>query len=328
MATIYDVAKLAQVSTATVSAVINGTAYVSPELTDRVQRAVKDLNYTINAVARGLQTKRTDTIGMLVPNIAEPVYSLMVRGVEDGLKQAGYSLILASTHNDPEEQSRHLNLLRSRRVDGLLLLLAFGGEEELKQAVEAGSPIVFIARQPSTFQADQIVVDNIAAAEMAIRHLAAERHRRIGIITGPSDLQVNKDRLQGWENGLRSSGLPIEPELVATGDYTAASGDSAMEHLLENEEPPTAVFVAGFLMMTGCLAALKRRGLRVPDDIELMTWSDSPLLDVFDPPISAVTQPSYRMGMEAAKLVLSRLEGDKSGPRKIVLPTELRIRRR
>ena len=167
MPTIRQVAKLAGVSISTVSAVINRSAYVSPELTQRVQQAARELRYTANAVARGLQSRSTRLIGMLVPDIAEPVYSLMVQGVERSLRRAGYSLLLGSTHNRHEEQSRYLDMLRSKQVDGMLMLLGFGPEEDVAEAVETGRPIVFIARPPTTFSADVVVVDNVQGAARA-----------------------------------------------------------------------------------------------------------------------------------------------------------------
>ena len=325
MATIYDVAKRARVSTATVSAVLNGTAYVSPELTSRVNEAVKELDYTINAIARGLQTRRTNMIGMLVPDIAEPVYSVMVKGVEAGLKTAGCSLLLGSTHNRVDEQSRYLRMLRSKQVDGMLALLSFGDESELQELVAAHKPLVFIARRP-TFEADCVLVDNVRAAREAVSHLLGKGRRRVGLIVGPRSLAVSQDRIQGWEKAHRDHGVTADQELIAEGDYTSDSGQAAMETFLNLAEPPDAVFATGFLMMTGCLAVLRQRGIRVPDEIELMTWSDSPLLDVFDPPISTVQQPSFEMGVKAAELVLSRIERPEGEPRVIILPAELRIR--
>lgn len=328
MATIYDVAKRARVSTATVSAVINGTAYVSPELTARVNDAVKEaLDYTINAIARGLQIRKTNMIGMLVPDIAEPVYSVMVKGVEAALKSAGYSLLIASTHNQAEEQSRYLRLLRSKQVDGMLALLAFDAEEELAELVAAHRPLVFIARRPK-FEADCVLVDNVAATREAVSHLLGRGRKRVALVVGPRSLAVSQDRIEGWRQAHREHGAQADDALIAEGDYTTESGETAMQAYLALGEPPDAVFATGFLMMTGCLGVLRSRGVAVPDAVELMTWSDSPLLDVFDPPISTVQQPSYEMGVKAAELLLERIERPEAKPRTIVLPAELRIRTR
>lgn len=327
MATIYDVAKRAGVSTATVSAVLNGTSFVSAERTERVQAAVRELNYTINAVARGLQTRKTNLVGMLVPDIAEPVYSVMVKGVEDGLKQAGCSLLLGSTHNSPEEQSRYLRLLRSKQVDGMLMLLAFGDETEAADLVAAGLPLVFIARPPSGFAGDTVIVDNVEATRLAVRHLLQERgHKRVGLIVGSRALRVSEDRVEGWRLAHDDVGVQADDALIGDGDYTAPSGEAEMRRFFALEHPPSAVFATGFLMMTGCLSLARERGVAVPDQLELMTWSDSPLLDVFDPPISTVQQPSYEMGVRAAELLLRRIRDGRADPETIVLPAALKIR--
>jgi len=327
MATIYDVAKKAEVSTATVSAVLNGTSFVSPERTERVQAAVRELNYTINAVARGLQTRKTNLVGMLVPDIAEPVYSVVVKGVEDGLKQAGCSLLLGSTHNNLDEQSRYLRLLRSKQVDGMLMLLAFGDEKEVSGLVAAGLPLVFIARPPAGFEGDMVIVDNVEAARMAVRHLLQERgHKRVGLIVGPRSLRVSQDRVEGWRLAHDDAGLEADEALIGDGDYTAPSGEAEMRRFLALEHPPSAVFATGFLMMTGCLSLARERGIAVPDQLELMTWSDSPLLDVFDPPVSTIEQPSYEIGVRAAELLLRRIRDGRAEPETIVLPAELKIR--
>ena len=264
-------------------------------------------------------------IGMLVPDIAEPVYSVMVKGVEAGLKTAGYSLLLGSTHNNVEEQSRYLRMLRSKQVDGMLMLLAFGDESELEELVAEHKPLVFIARRPK-FEADSVLVDNVGASREAVSYLLGKGRRRVGLIIGPRSLAVSQDRIDGWAQAHRDHGVPVDEDLIAEGDYTSESGQAAMERFLALAEPPDAVFATGFLMMTGCLAVLRPRGIAVPDQVELMTWSDSPLLDVFDPPVSTVQQPSFEMGVRAAELVLSRIERPEAEPRKIILPAELRIR--
>ena len=327
MATIRQVAELAGVSIATVSAVLNRSAYVSPELTARVEAAARELSYTANAVARGLQKRKTGLVGMLVPDIAEPVYGLIVRGVEKALKGAGYSLLLGSTHNQPEEQSRYLQLLRSKQVDGMLLVLGFGPEDEVEQAVMAGLPIVFVAREPTSIDGDVALVDNIDGARRGVCALAKLGHRRIGLVTGPRHLSVSRDRIEGWHRGMEGAGLQADDSLICEGDYSSQSGEMALEKLLQLSDPPTAVFAAGFLMTTGCLRGCSVRGIAVPRQIELMAWSDSPLLDLFEPPISSVVQPSMEMGEKAAEMILRRLADKTLPPQRVVLPVDVKIRR-
>ena len=171
MPTIYDVARRAGVSTYTVSSVLNRTAYVSPELTKRVMAAVQEVDYTINALARSLQTRKTLTIGMLIPDIANPFYATVVRGVEDVLKRAGYSLILGSTYNDRDEQARYIGVFRSKQVDGLLLFVAPGDDAEIRALVEAKKAVVFVGRVPIDLNADIVSADNAKGAQLAVLHL-------------------------------------------------------------------------------------------------------------------------------------------------------------
>jgi len=326
MATIRQVATRAGVSIATVSAVLNRSAYVSPELTARVEEAARELCYTANAVARGLQKRKTGLIGMLVPDISEPVYGLMVQGVERALKSAGYSLLLGSTYNRPEEQSRYLQLLRSKQVDGMLVLLGFGPEDELEQAVMAGLPIVFIARQPNTIDGDVVIADNASGARRAVAELARKGHRRIALLVGPRNLAVCRDRIRGWKEGFNAAGIEIDEALLQEGDYSAESGERALENLMQLEDPPTAVVVAGFLMMTGCLRLCRERGIAVPEGLELMAWSDSPLLDIFEPTISSVVQPSQEMGERAAELMIRRIADKTLPPQRVELPVQVKMR--
>jgi len=325
VATIYDVAKRARVSTYTVSAVLNRSAYVSPELTERVQRAVQELDYSINEVARSLQTRRTRTVGMLIPDIAGPFYSKVVRGVEDSLKRDGYSLILGNTYNEASEQSRYLNLFRAKQADAILLFVAPDGEKDVKRLVEARKPVVFVGRSPSSFEADTVTADNVLGTRLAVRHLAA-RHKRIGLVTGHLSLSTSSDRVQGWRAELKTHKLPAPKDYVVEGDWTTESGYQAAFRLLELPNPPTAIFAANFLMMAGVLRALKQKNVQVPAQVEVMSSDDSELLDCFDPPISTILQPSYEMGRRAAILCLERIKNPSRPFERITLMPELHLR--
>jgi len=326
VATIYDVAKRARVSTYTVSAVLNQSAFVSPELTERVKRAVEELDYSINEVARSLQTRKTRTVGMLIPDIASPFYSKVVRGVEDRLKQDGYSLFLGNTYNQAGEQSRYLSLFRAKMADGILLFVAPGGEEEVQRLVEARKPVVFVGRAPKSLEADTVTADNMEGTRQAVAHLIQKGHKRIAIVTGHLDLSTSTDRVEGWRRELEAHGLEAPERYVLEGDWTTVSGHEAGVKLLRMKNRPTAAFAANFLMMAGVLRALKERGVAVPGEMEVMSSDDSELLDSFDPPVSTVVQPSYEMGQEAARLILERVKNPKLPFQKITLQASLRIR--
>lgn len=326
MPTIYDVAKKAGVSTYTVSSVINQSAYVSPELTKRVLKAVRELDYTPNALARGLQTRKTRTVAMLIPDIGSPFYSRVVRGAENRLRQADYSLMLGNTYNEPEEQVRYLSVFRSQQVDGFLMFLAAGDESEPERMVKAKKPVVFVGRAPRTFQGDTVTADNVKGTRLAIDHLIAAGHTRVAIVTGQPTLSTSSDRVEGWRKSMRKHKLPAPASLIGEGDWTADSGYLVGKQLLEQSPRPTGIFASNFLMMTGVLRALKDRGLRCPQDVQVVSSDDSEWLDVFSPPISTVVQPSYSMGENAADLLLKRMQQPSRKFETLVLTPEFHVR--
>ena len=326
MPTIYDVAKRASVSTYTVSSVINRSAYVSPELTKRVQKAVRDLDYTPNALARGLQTRKTRTAAMLIPDIGSPFYSRVVRGVENRLRQADYSLMLGNTYNQPEEQARYLTVFKSQQVDGVLMFLAAGDESEASRMVKAKKAVVFVGRAPRTFQGDTVTADNVQGTRLAIDHLIAAGHERIAIVTGQASLSTSSDRVDGWRKSLRRRKLAAPASLIGEGDWSTESGYEVGKRLLEQSPRPTGIFASNFLMMTGVLRAIKEKGLRCPQDVQVVSSDDSEWLDVFSPAITTVVQPSYAMGEHAADLLLKRMKQPSRKFETIVLSPELHLR--
>lgn len=326
VATIYDVAKLARVSTYTVSCVVNKSAFVSPELTERVMEAVRKLDYTPNVVARSLQTRTTKTVGMLIPDIANPFYGRVVRGVEDRLSKDGYSLLLGNTYNEVAAQTRYLNLFRGRQVDALLLFLAAGGDEAVERLVADKRPVVCVGRVPSGFECDSVSADNILGTRLAIEHLIQKGHKTIGIVAGELGLSTATDRIEGWRRALRRYRIKPDDSLIEAGDWTEVSGYQAALRLLEHNPAPSAIFVSNFLMMIGVLRALKERKIAIPSTIEVSSSDDSEWLDVFSPEITTVAQPSYEMGERAADLALARLADSKRPFTKVVLEPSLKIR--
>jgi LacI family transcriptional regulator len=326
MATIYDVAKRAGVSTYTVSSVLNQSAYVSPGLTKRVRQAVRELDYTINDLARSLQTRKTKTVGMLIPDIANPFYARVVRGVEDVLKEAGYSLILGDTNNRKQEQVRYLNVFRSKQVDGLLLFISPGDDEELRALVKAKKPVVFVGRIPPDIKGDVVTADNTKGASLAVQHLISKGHKRIALVNGQKGLSSSAERVDGWKRALQKAGFTTPKEFVVHGDWTAQAGYEATLGFLKLAEPPSAIFTANLLMMTGVLKALQERRIRCPQEVAVMSSDDSDWLDVFEPRISTVAQPSYEMGSRSAELVLKRIKAPGRKFERIVLEPKLMIR--
>jgi LacI family transcriptional regulator len=326
MATIYDVAKRAGTSVATVSAVVNNSAYVSPELRERVEIAITELDYNPNLVARSLAKKKTFTIGMLIPDIANPFFPEVVRGAEDKAKEAGYTILLGNSDNRSDMEETYLNLFFSKQVDGILLIK---GSEELsdnfRQKLEdTGTPLVLVDRESESIKADSVVADDVGGARTAVDHLIALGHQRIGIITGFPNVSTSKGRLQGYRKALQSHQLEYDATLVEAGDYGTESGYRAGVRLLQQE--PTAVFVTNFLMTVGFMKALEEAGLRCPEDVAVVSYDDFMWSEFFRPRLTGVEQPKYQIGYQSTELLLRRLADKQKKTEKIVLENRLRIR--
>jgi LacI family transcriptional regulator, galactose operon repressor len=326
MATMRDVAKRAGVSVATVSGVLNGSRYVSAELKERVLRAIRELDYTINSVARSLQSRSTRMIGMLVPDISDLFHAGVVRVVEDVLKTAGYSLMLGSLHDRPEEQSRYLQLLRTNQVDGVLLYMVPGCEEEVRKLLDSRRPVVLMGRAPLTFVADLVAIDHSTASRMAVEHLISRGHQRIGIVPGPEHQPYARARIEGWNLALRKAGLSTADDYVCYGEYTIEGGERAASQLLDCAAPPTAILAGNFHVMIGVLRVLRQRRIRRPEEVEVMASHDSPVLDAFDPPISSIDQPVRELGLKATELLLQRIRQPGRPPEVALLRPGLKIR--
>ena len=326
MATIYDVAKRAGVSTYTVSAVLNRSARVSAELTTRVEVAVRELNYTPNAVARSLQTRITKSIGMAIPDIGNPFYASFVRGLESRLRQDDYTVLLTSSFEDEAEQTKQIANFKARQVDGLVVVMVNGTEDTVRALVAETRPVVFAARVPVTYQADCVSADNVLGSRRAVDHLLDRGHKRVGMVIGHLSLSTGAERALGWRQALEARGLPAPGELLAVGEWTSESGYRLTNQLMSLAHPPTAIFGANFLILTGILRALRERGLHVPRDVQLASSDDSEWLDAFDPPVTTVAQPAYSIGYESANLLLKRIQDPSRPFERIVLTPDLKVR--
>jgi len=325
MANIYDVAKRAKVSVATVSAVLNDSAFVSEGLKARVQTAVHALGYEPNLLARGLAKQRTQTLGMIVPDIANPFFPEVVRGAEDTAHAAGYTLLIASSDNDLKKEEVYLRLFLAKRVDGVILTKAPGQMPKALARAFAKShvPIVLLARAIPGFKADVVEMDDKAAAYEGVTHLLRLGFRRIGLIGGLSGVSTTKRRLDGYRAALRDRGLPVDPALIVEGDFRVESGYRAGLELLKVR--PDAVFIANYLMSVGFMRALRQYRLRCPEDVAIVTCDDHAWLDAFSPRLTTVDLPKRELGAAAAQLLIARLT--RGGPtRTIRLKSAMRVR--
>jgi len=330
MATIYDVAKEAHVSLATVSAVVNESAYVSPALKTRVAGAILKLGYQPNLLARSLATQRTHTLGMIVPNIANPFWPEVVRGVEDAAHAAGYTLLLASSDDDRAKEAVYLRLFLAKRVDGVLLTKAAGGLEAdlVARLRSTRTAMVQLMRASTTLSGDKVLVDEEAGSYEGVAHLLRLGYRRVAMINGVEKVSTSRRRLAGYRRALRDAGVPFDSTLVAPGDFRVEGGYSAGLQLLKKK--PDACFVGNYLMAVGFMRALRQYSLRCPEDVALVSCDDHPWLDSFHPRLTTVNLPKYELGQAGARALLDRLEPGEAPvsrrPRTVTLETTLCLR--
>jgi LacI family transcriptional regulator len=328
VATIYDVAKRAGVSIATVSAVLNKSKFVSGELTNRVQDAASALDYQINHLARSVQLGSSRTVGMLIPAFAspDPFYAQVVSGAEDVLSRHDYSLVLGQTYNDVARQSQYLQAFRARLVDGVLLFQNQGEDPELRKYLIQHKPIVFVGRMPEHAEGDVAATDIAEGTRLGVEHLVRSGHKRVALLTVGSSTSVHASRLVGWRQALHANNLPAPEEYHRSTELSSEGAREATRELLSLSPRITAIFADNLLLVTGALHVLRECNIACPKELEVMSSDDAEWLDVFEPKISTVVQPSYELGVVAAELLLKRIRHPKRKLEKILLQPSLRIR--
>lgn len=325
-ASIYDVARESGVSVFTVSAVINNKSHVGKKLRESVEAAIRKLNYRPNLIARSLAKQRTHTIGMIVPDIANPFFPMVVRGAEDAAQKHGYNLLLCNSDDNLDKEEKAIELLLSKRVDGILLTKAAEDfRPSLRQMIkEVGIPFVLVMRTYPKLTKDAVITDDYRGAYEAVCHLARSGRRRIGLISGPLKVSNALARWEGFHDALKAQNLPFEKELVVEGDYRIDSGFRAGHALLSHR--PDGIYVANHLMTIGLLKAAEEMRLSCPDDFGLVSFDDYPWLGVFRPKLTTVELPKHQLGSEAAELLIERIAGSRKKAVVRKLQPELRIR--
>ena len=309
MSSLTDVAKAAGVSIATVSRVISHPDKVASQTQMAVRKAMKELDYQPNRVARRLRQRggNRHLLGLIIPDIQNPFFAEIARGVEDVAYANQFAVMLCNSDEDLKKESFYLDVLRAESVDGIILPPINDHDPAVSKVAESGTPIVTVDRSLSDSTIDKVEVDNCQGAFDAVSHLIRIGHKRIGLITGRSNISTSRDRRLGYEQALAAGEIPVNPEYVRMGDYKQASGVALAGELLALPIPPTAVFVANNLMAVGALEAIHARNLRIPEDVAIIGFDDLPWADALDPPLTMVRQPAYEVGRAAAELLLKRL---------------------
>ena len=325
--TLEEVASHAGVSRATVSRVVNGSPKVSPDVRRAVEAAVLELGYVPNRAARSLVTRRSGSIGVVITEptgrlFADPFFPRILRGVSAALNARDLQLVLLMP-SGPADTQRTADYLSAGHVDGVLLISLHGDDPLPDRIVNAGIPFVVGGRPLRTPAASYVDVDNRGGARSAVEHLIANGRRAIATITGPTDMGAGVDRLAGYRDALDDAGIAFDQTLIATGDFTHEGGAAAMERLLKTRGDIDAVFAASDLMAAGAMTVLEAAGKRVPQDVAVVGYDDSPIATTLKPRLTSVRQPIEEMGHEMARLVVDRVEGTESVQRRVILATEL-----
>lgn len=315
-----DVARLAAVSTKTVSRVVNGEAYVSGETAARVRQAIIDLGFRRNDMAHILRKQvATSAIGLMIEDLANPFYAAIARAAEEVAHEHGCVLIVGSSEEDPARERYLVGSLLRRRVDGLLIVPTGEDHGFLATELRGGPPVVFVDRPAHRIDADVVLLDNFRGAADAVGHLLRGGHRRIALISGDSTVWTGAERLRGYRAAFDAAGVPIEAGLLVEGCTDVASAERAVERLLAEPDPPTALFAANNRGAIGALRAVGRSGR----DVEVIGFDDFELAELLAPPVTVVGYDPSAVGRTAAELLFSRMAGVTDPPRRVTIPVHL-----
>lgn len=323
--TIYDVAHLAGVSTATVSRALNGAGQIAPHTRAAIEAAVEQLGYRPNTIARSLVTKSTQTIALLLPDIENPFYAALVRGIQQRALAAGSTMLLCTTEGDPEREEQYLSLLRAKQVDGVLVDGLVLPPQRITDFVRDGLPIVCLDRDIDSTSVPLVQVDNRLGARLATEHLLALGHTRIAHVAGAAGMRISGERVEGYADGLATAAVERDPALVAIGSFTEEGGYDATRALLA-ATTLTAVFAANDLSALGVMHAIAESGRRVPDDVSVVGFDDLRLAAHTTPPLTTIRQPAFEIAQLATQLLLELAAGREVPQRLHLLEPELVVR--
>jgi LacI family transcriptional regulator len=326
--TMRDVARLAGVSTSTVSAVINETVPVSPERKAKVVRAMAALDYQPDAIAKSLKTGRSYAIGIVVPDITNAFFPEVVRGAEEAAQAAGYSVLLCDSREDSAVEERQLSALFSRRVDGVILACCVDSKAH-ESTISRNVPIIFVDRLPLTTSVNTVSTDNIQAGQIAADHLINLGHNRIGMLAGHLGLSPHHDRLEGFRKAMQEAHLPILDEYLIIGNIQVDDGVQAGYRLLNLPVPPTAIIASNNKLLLGVLQAIEERNISIPKCISVVGIDDYLWNSHFNPTLTAVAQPTHEIGRKSFALLhrlIMQSSEDKRAPIHLRIPAELHVR--
>jgi LacI family repressor for deo operon, udp, cdd, tsx, nupC, and nupG len=323
--TIKDVARLAGVSTATVSRTLKQPEKVTIATRKKVMQAVVEVDYTPNAMAQSLRTQVTKTVILVVRDIANPFYLEIFRGVEQQAHDLEYSVLMGNTRDDPEREQLYFNMVHSRHADGLILMTG-----KLPPALNQGKqrlpPMVIALEYLKDVRLPTVLIDNVQSSRRAVEHLISLGHRRIAHISGPVPEILSMDREEGYRLTLQENGITINEEWVVNGNFSVRSGHRAMHQLLASDPRPTAIFAANDEMAIGAINELAARGIKVPQDVSVIGFDDISFARAYNPSLTTIRQLRTEIGRQAVLLLADVLAGKPVSSEPVIIPTELVVR--
>ncbi|GGJ67871.1 LacI family transcriptional regulator [Anoxybacillus voinovskiensis] len=324
--TIYDVAREANVSMATVSRVVNGNPNVKPSTRKKVLEAIERLGYRPNAVARGLASKKTTTVGVIIPDISSIFFAELARGIEDIATMYKYNIILSNSDQNKEKELHLLNTMLAKQVDGILFMGGNITEEHVNEFQKSDVPIVLAATIEENHLIPSVNIDYEQAAFEAVTHLLEKGHTRVAYITGPANDPINTKKLAGYRRALEAHGIAYDEALIVEGDYSYDSGIEAYEKIAELEEKPTAVFAGTDEMALGIIHGAQDHGVHVPEQLEVIGFDNTRLATMVRPRLTTVVQPMYDIGAVAMRLLTKYMNKERVENHIVVLPHRIEYR--
>ncbi len=325
-ATIYDVAKEAGVSIATVSKVINGKGKISEETRGSVLAIMDRMDYQPSVIASALTGKKTFTLGLLVPDISNPFFAEIARAIEDQSQRYGYSVVMCSTDNKDDKVERYIALLLQKSVDGIIIATGIDKINILEQLLSKRIPVVLLAREMPLVAVNTVVVDDYVGGSMAANHLLELGHKRMAVLGESAKVVSSRERIRGFRQTMEDEQIPFREEWLKYRDYRIEDGKLKALELLQTEDRPTAIFACNDMLAVGALQAAKEAGVKVPEELSIVSFDNTILATVTDPQLTTIAQPMDYMGKAVVDLIVDELKGSKSIKQRTVLRPELLIR--
>ena len=319
------IAEKAGVSTATVSRVLNDYPGVREKTKKKVMKVTSQLNYEVDGIARSLRQKKTYKIGVIVGNVLSQFYSILAKSIEDVANRYGYSMILCNGDDNPEKELKYLKVLRSSRVDGIIIAPTGRNADYINNLMQSNIKVVLADRLIDGVDCDAVVVDNEKGAYTAVKYLIDNGYKKIAIIDGFIDRTTGKERLNGYLRALSDNNIPRNDDFIKIRDFKKRSGIILAEELFKNKNKPEAIFVANLDLTLGVIISIKNMGLKIPDDIAIIGFDDSDWAQILEPPLTTISQPVYDLGATAAEMLIKNIENNNIKKDKLIVTLNTKL---